>query len=149
MADTTNKYNLRYPEAGDNIDAQQIEDLANDVEDTFEKQTEVSAQHTVTLINGWQTNAQNPLVFERVGNIVYCRGEVYHNSASADGHFGNIPSAYRPTFQRVGPMPVMATIANNIAAFIIWDDGRLTLSGFSARSGTPGYGCVASYVREA
>lgn len=148
MAGATPKYNLRYPEGSDNVDAQQFANLANDVEDTFEKQTEVSAQHTVALINGWRTNSQNPLVFERVGNIVYCRGEVYHNSASANSHFGTIPLAYRPTFQRVGPMPAIATAANNIAAFTIWDDGRLTLTGFSARSSTPGYGIVGSYVRK-
>lgn len=147
MADTTSKYNLRYPEDGDNIDAKQIEDLANDVEATFDSRTAVSATHTVSLQNGWQANPNNPLVFERVGDVVFFRGEVYNSSAGADPHVGTVPNAFRPTFERVGPFPVYSRTVSNVAQGMIWDDGRVTISGFSAIGTTPGYGLYGSYVR--
>lgn len=147
MADTTNKYNLRYPEDGDNIDAQQIEDLANDVETTFDNRTAVSATYTVSLQNGWVANSKNPLVFERVGDVIFFRGEVYNPSAGADPLVGTIPSAFRPTFERVGPLPVYSRTTTNVAQGMIWNDGRITISGFSAIGTTPGYGLYGSYVR--
>lgn len=147
MADTTNKYNLRYPEDGDNIDAQQIEDLANDVENTFDSRTAVSATHTVSLQNGWVANANNPLVFERVGDVVFFRGEVYNPSAEANTQVGVIPAAFRPTYERVGPLPLLARGNTSMAQGMIWDDGRITISGFSALGTTPGYGLNGSYVR--
>lgn len=147
MADTTNKYNLRYPEDGDNIDAQQIEDLANDVETTFNNRTTVSATHTVSLQNGWVANANNPLVFERVGDVVFFRGEVYNPSAGADPLVGTIPAAFRPTYERVGPLPLMSRINSNIAQGLIYEDGRIRIVGFSAIGTTPGYGLYGSYVR--
>jgi len=148
MADTTNKYNLRYPEDGDTIDAQQIEDLANDVENTFNSRTAVSATHTVSLQNGWQANANNPLVFERVGDVVFFRGEVYNPSAGANTQVGVIPAAFRPTFERYGPFPLYARGGETkIARGMIWDDGRVTITDFSALGTTPGYGLYGSYVR--
>ena len=147
MADTTNKYNLRYPEDGDNIDAKQIEDLANDVENTFDSRTTVSATHTVSLQNGWVANANNPLVFERVGDVVFFRGEVYNPSAGANTQVGVIPAAFRPTYERVGPLPLLARGNTNMAQGMIWDDGRVTIAGFSPLGTTPGYGLFGSYVR--
>ena len=149
MADTTNKYNLRYPEDGDTIDAQQIEDLANDVETTFDNRTAVSATYTVSLQNGWVASPNNPLVFERVGDVVFFHGEVYNPSEGANTQVGVLPAAFRPTFERYGPFPVYSRGGGvvKIAQGMIWDDGRVTIAGFSPLGTTPGYGLFGSYVR--
>ena len=149
MADTTNKYNLRYPEDGDTIDAQQIEDLANDVEATFNSRTAVSATHTVSLQNGWVANANNPLVFERVGDIVYVRGEVYHPNTdpAASEVIGVVPAAYRPTFERVGPIVIATNVPGQEARLFIDQTGNVSINQASRKNSTPGYGIYISYVR--
>lgn len=148
MGDSTPKYNLRYPEGTDDIDAQQIQDLAQDVESTIASRTEISSTHAVNLTNGWSNNPSNPLTVELIGHIVYMRGEVYH-AGSAPGStevVGNIPAAFRPTYERVRFVS-KATTASNDAQVTIWSDGRVEISNASQRDSTPGYSMQITYAR--